>query len=65
MSVGPSEFSRAASVAYGNITQADKDELKTSERVDVLSVKDIKREGKKIFQNIQKQVITVSFFNFC
>ncbi len=51
---GPSEFSKAAGAAYGAMPQAQKDNFKSAERLEIL---DVKREGKKIFLHIQKKVI--------
>ncbi len=49
---GPSEFSKAASDAYGAKPQAQKDNFKSAERLEIL---DVKREGL----HIQKKVIVV------
>ena len=49
MSCGPGEFTKAASTAYRTMPQEN---FKSDERL----VLNVRREGKKIFLNIQKQV---------
>ncbi len=53
MSSGPSEFTKAASTVYGAMPQVQKAAFKSSEHLETL---DVRREGKKIFLRIQKQV---------
>ena len=58
---GTKEFAQTASRAYKSITASQKEELrkKCSEEAQPLTVKDIKRDGRKIFKNMDKQVSTV------
>ena len=56
MNAGLSEFSKAASAAYSQVSPAERETLRLAERTEAYSVKDIKKEGKRIFLMIQKQV---------
>ena len=58
---GTKEFTQTDSHAYNYITVSQKEELrkKCSEEAQPLTVKDIKRDGRKIFKNMDKQVSAV------
>ena len=49
MTSGLTVFNKAASVAYQNISPAEKQKLNSSERLDCMGQKAIKKEGKRIF----------------
>ena len=53
------DFNKAASSAYHSITSVEKEALRLqcTEHINILSVKAIKSEGVKIFQEMQKLVI--------
>ena len=55
---GVKEFAQTASLAYKSMSAAQKEELtkKCSDKAKPLTAKDIKREGCKIFKNMDKQV---------
>ena len=57
MTSGLTVFNKAASVAYQNISPAEKQELNSSERLDCMGQKAIKKEGKRIFLRIRNAVI--------
>ena len=58
MKKGTKEFSQTASHAYKSMTESEKEELrkKCGEQAHPVTVKDIKRDGHKIFKNVDKQV---------
>lgn len=59
MKEGPGAFNVAASEQYRRLEQGDREklsELCEERREKVLSVKEVKREGAKIFRKIQSQV---------
>lgn len=55
---GLEEFTKAASKSYSNISEKEKAELRKLcvDRAQPLTSKTIKKDGKKIFLNIDKQV---------
>ena len=57
MTSGQTAFNKAASVAYQNISLAEKQKLNSSERLDCMGRKAIIKEGKRIFLRIWNAVI--------
>ena len=53
MQAGPSAFSKAASDAYKSLPPEERDQFKGTERT---KLTDVRREAKKIFTRIGKEV---------
>lgn len=63
MKDGPGAFNVVASEQYRSLGDADREklsELCEERREKVLSVKDVKREGAKLFRKIQSQVVLIA-----
>jgi len=61
MRIGPAAFSAAASDSYKNMRDEEKKQLEDSmvkEREKTMTIRDIKKEGSKLFQKIELQVCT-------
>ena len=59
MANGVGAFTKAASVAYKNISEAERKELVDTSAQSVkqqISLKDIKKAGSQIFRRVQKEV---------
>ncbi len=61
MKTGPAAFSAAASDSYKNMRDGDKKQLEDSmvkEREKTMTIRDIKKEGSKLFRKIELHVRT-------
>ncbi len=61
MKTGPAAFSAAASDSYKNMRDEDKKQLEDSmvkEREKTMTIRDIKKEGSKLFRKIELHVRT-------
>ena len=60
MANGVGAFTKAASVAYKNISEAERKELDTSAQSikQQMSLKDIKKAGSQIFRRVQKRYLS-------